>query len=147
LIFGLPLSAALGFALSDLAKLLKKRASERRGSVAAAFDEALSQLGTSARVGSAAGSARAAERALFLGIEKSTGLRARGVLKSELAAALSKAGVEGKVAERTAALLGRCDELRFAGEAVELASFAAQVRETCQELGQQKARRTEAGAT
>ena len=147
LVFGLPLSAVLAFGLSDLAKLLRRRLSERRGSLASALDEALSQLVAVARAGDAAASAGAAERALFLAIEKATGVKGRGVLKTELANALEKAAVPREVGQRAAALLARCDELRFAGEAVELSAFAAEVRETCQKLDQRKARANAAGAT
>jgi hypothetical protein len=42
--------------------------------------------------------------------------------------------VPAELAERAAQLLGRCDELRFAGAAVDLHSFAAEVRETSQKL-------------
>jgi hypothetical protein len=140
LLFGVPLTAALGFALSDLAKLLSRRLREQRGSLAAALDDALAQLANRASAGDAPGSAGAAERALFVAIEKATGLKARGVLKAELGSALSKVAVSANVAEQTAALLARCDQLRFAGEAVELASFAAEVREVCQKLSAQKPR-------
>ena len=146
LLFGLPLSAVLGFGLSDLARLLSRRLSERRGSLASALDEALSQLASASRAGDAAASASAAERALFLAIEKATGLKGRGVLKAELANTLEKAEVPRDVGERAADLLGRCDELRFAGEAMELAGFAAEVRETCQKLDRRKARTSETGA-
>jgi len=147
LLFGLPLSALLGFALSDLSKLLSRRLAARRGSLAAALDEALAQLTAATRSGDATASAGAAERALFLAIEKATALKARGVLKTELKSSLERAGVAADLAERTAALLGRCDELRFAGEAVELPSFAAEVRETCQKLGQRRASANPAGVT
>ncbi len=146
LLFGLPLTAVLGFALSDLAKLLSRRLSERRGSLAVALDEALAQLASATHAGNAASSASAAERALFLAIEKATGLKARGVLKAELAGALDKADVPREIAEQAAGLLGRCDELRFAGEAVDLASFSAEVREICRKLDQRKARANETGA-
>ena len=136
LLFGLPLSALLSFALFDLAKLLRGRLAERRGSLASALDDALAQLAQQTRAGDTAASAGAAERALFLAIEKATGLKGRGVLKAQLANTLVSAAVPRAVAEQTAALLGRCDELRFTGAAVELTSFGAEVREACQKLAQ-----------
>ncbi|HXK19965.1 MAG TPA: BatD family protein [Polyangiaceae bacterium] len=144
LLFGVPLTTALGFALSDLAKLLSKRARERKASLSSALDEALAQLAASARAGDATGSAGPAERALFIAIERATGLKARGVLKAELASALARAEVQSDVAERAARLLDDCDQLRFAGEAVELLSFAAEVREICQKLSMRKVRPAEA---
>lgn len=133
-LLGLPLSALLAFALSDLAKLLRRRLHERRGSLAAALDEALVQLANAASHAEVATTAGAAERALFLSIEKGSGIKARGILKAQLAAALEAAGVGPQLAEHARDLLARCDELRFAGEAHDLQQFAADVRETCQKL-------------
>ena len=76
---------------------------------------------------------------LVLAIERATGLKARGVLKEELASTLERHGVEAKLAEQATQLLARCDELRFAGEALDLPSFGAEVREISQKLGQRKA--------
>jgi hypothetical protein len=99
------------------------------------LDEALVQLATAARGGDVKAAASAAERALFTSIEKGTGLKARGILKANLASALTEAGVPPELADRASQLLGRCDELRFAGEAADLSSFAREVRDTSQTLG------------
>ena len=146
LLVGLPLSTVLGFALSDLAKLLRRRLAERRGSLTSALDDALGQLTQVTRAGDAAGSAGAAERALFLAIEKANGLKGRGILKSQLAPALAGAGVPRDLAEQAAALLARCDELRFTGAAVELLHFGAEVREICQKIARLQSQAA-AGAT
>ena len=137
LLAGLPLSLVLAFAVSDIARLLKRRLSERRGSLTAALDDALARLASAARAGDASASAGAAERALFVAIERATGLKGRGVLKTALASTLAKAQVPLELAQQAAAELGRCDELRFAGDALDLPAFAQQVRETCEKLGQQ----------
>ena len=50
------------------------------------------------------------------------------------------------LAVHAAELLGHCDELRFAGEAVDLAGFVASVNEACRDLAQLKPSRT-AGAS
>lgn len=147
LLFGLPLAAVLGFALTDLARLLAKRAREKRGSLASNLEEALRQLAEVARQGDAAQAASAAERALFLAIELGTALKGRGVLKTQLAGALRDAGVPDELSAPTAELLGRCDELRFAGEAAELSSFAATVSSVCQKLTQLKPRRPSGAAS
>jgi hypothetical protein len=133
-LLGIPLLALLGFAISDLAKLLGHRLREHRGSLAKALDEALAQLAQAAGKSDATATAGAAERSLFLSIEKGTGIKARGILKAQLAGALETAGVPRDVAESASELLGRCDELRFAGEALDLGKFAADARETCQRL-------------
>ena len=70
--------------------------------------------------------------------------RVKGILKSELARTLESAGVTPAVARSAHELLGRCDELRFAGEALDLGTFAREVRETCQRISQSKPRQAEA---
>lgn len=139
LLLGLPLSTLLGFALADAAKALRQRIAQKRGSLSTAQDQALAQLSAAARAGEVAAAANAAERALVIAIERSTSLKARGVLKTELAARLTAAGVAPDVAERAASQLARCDELRFAGEALDLAAFGAEVRDTCAKLSQRRA--------
>jgi hypothetical protein len=140
-LLGLPLSLLLGFALSDIVAAISRRLAARRGSLTTALDEALVQLNASSS--SASDVAGAAERALFISIEKATGVKGRGVLKTELSRTLRGAGVAPELAERAADLLGRCDELRFAGEAIELSSFIGEVRDTCQRLAGRKARKAE----
>jgi hypothetical protein len=140
-LLGVPVAAVLGFALSDLSKLLRRRRQERRGSLAAALDDALGQLGAAAKAQDTAAGASAAERALFLAIQKGTAIKARGLLKDQLPLALASAGIPQELAEHTRDLLARCDQLRFAGEALDLSSFVDDVRETCRKLGASKARK------
>ncbi|MDF3070252.1 MAG: hypothetical protein K0R38_5853 [Polyangiaceae bacterium] len=135
LLLGLPLTALLGFALTDFVKGLRQRLAQRSGSLTAALEDAQSQLNRAAREGDAAKTASAAERALFLGIEKGTGIKGRGVLKTKLAEALKEANVPSDDAEEAARLLARCDELRFAGEAVDLSQLASEVQAVCRRLG------------
>lgn len=141
LLLGLPLAAVLGFALSDLARLLAQRAREKRSSLGATLDEARRNLAEAVREGNAANCASAAERLLFVAIELGTGVKGRGVLKTQLATALAMTGVSIELAAHAADLLGRCDELRFAGEALDLAGFARDVTDTCQKLSQLKLQR------
>ena len=47
------------------------------------------------------------------------------------------------LSRQAAALLGRFDELRFAGEAVELPVFIREVRNVCQALATHKPRKPE----
>jgi hypothetical protein len=142
-LLGLPLSALLAFALTDLVRLVRRRRRERRGSIASALDEALAQLALAGGSAQPAATAGAAERALFLSIEKGYGVKARAILKAELAPALQAAGIASELAEHTRELLARCDELRFAGEAHDLQQFAADTRETCHKLAGAKPRKTE----
>jgi hypothetical protein len=131
----------LGFALSDLARRLRRRMAERRGSLTSALEQALAQLALATQSGEVAAVAGAAERALFLAIERATGLKARGVLKAALADTLTRAEVPRGAAEQAARLLAGCDELRFAGEGADLAAFSAEVRAVCQQLAEKKAPR------
>jgi hypothetical protein len=141
-LLGLPLGTLLAFGLADLAKLLRRRAHAQRASLSTALGAARSDLAEAARSGSTAAAASAAERTLFLGIEKGTGLKGRAILKERLAPTLTSAGVPDTLAEQAARLLARCDELRFAGEAVDLASFAAEVQDASQKLAALKPRVT-----
>ena len=134
MLLGVPLSTLLGFALADAAKALRKRLAEKRGSLATAQEQALAQLAGAVRAGDVAAAASAGERALVVAIERATKLKARGVLKSELSAHLTGAGVASDVAVEAATLLARCDELRFAGAAIDLEAFAAAVRDACAKL-------------
>ncbi|RYZ04348.1 MAG: hypothetical protein EOO73_24030 [Myxococcales bacterium] len=134
-LLGLPLTTLLGFAIGDLFKKLRQRVAQRSGSLSAALEEALSQLTRAARAGDAAQTASAAERALFLSIEKGTGIKARGLLKAKLAETLTAANVPADAAEDAARLLDHCDELRFAGEAADLQQLATEARNACRRLG------------
>jgi hypothetical protein len=60
-----------------------------------------------------------AERALYLAIEWATGLRARALLRSELEARLSGAGLAPALAAEAAELLRQCGELRLAGNSLD----------------------------
>lgn len=142
-LLGVPLLTLLGFALVDAGRLVQRRLRERRGSLAAALDVALAQLARAASGTDASATASASERALFTSIEQGTGLKARGILKAELPAALQARGVEPDLAARAGALLDHCDELRFAGEAADLPKLAAEARELCRKLAALELRKPE----
>ena len=105
-----------------------------------AQEQALSQLASAVRANDTAASANAAERALIVAVERATGLKARGILKQDLASRLIEAGLARELAEDAAALLARCDQLRFAGEAVDLGALSSEVREVCRKFGMRPAR-------
>jgi hypothetical protein len=67
----------------------------------------------------------AVERALYLAIEWSTGLRARALLRSELEPRLRGEGVSAELAAEASQLLGQCSELRRAGNAAERSAASA----------------------
>jgi len=87
---GTSLEAQLGAALEDAKKLAK---SDTQGSVAAV------------------------ERAVFLAIELKLGLKARAILKTELAATLVQRGLPEPRARDISQTLEDCDTLRFVGAA------------------------------
>lgn len=60
-------------------------------------------------------SVAAVERALFLSIELKLGLKARAILKSELAQSLTSRGLPSARAQALAQILEDCDALRFVG--------------------------------
>jgi hypothetical protein len=78
-----------------------------------------------------------AERALYLALEWATGLRARALLRSELEARLSAAGLDAELAREASELLGRSGELRLAGSAADreaVTSLLARVQKLVKRL-------------
>ena len=117
-----------GGALSAAGRLRDKRR-ERGSSLAAQLDSALREARDLAKLDTQ-GSVAAVERAVFLTIELKLGLKARAILKSELAATLTERGLPSARAEALAQILEDCDALRFVGatsgvEAGELARRAS----------------------
>jgi hypothetical protein len=75
-----------------------------------------------------------AERAIFLAIEQATGLRARGVLRSELVAELAQRGVSEPLGQQLAELLERCEAARFTVARQEGPSLASRTEAALSEL-------------
>lgn len=71
----------------------------------------------------------AAERAVVLAIESATGLKARGVLRSELASELTKRGVREELSKQVVELLDQCENVRFSGALAEAADHAVELSE------------------
>jgi len=116
--FGLLLLAPFGVVLVGGAVSAATRAREKlrvRGtSLTTQLDLALHEAHTSAK--SDSGTAVAAlERAVFLSIELKMGLKARAILKTELAHSLAERGLPKERAEALARILEDCDALRFVG--------------------------------
>ncbi|MEO7037605.1 MAG: BatD family protein [Polyangiaceae bacterium] len=102
---------------------------ERGASLAAQLESALREARELAK-SDVAGSVSATERAVFLAIEAKLGLKARAILKTELASSLTARGLPGARAQALAKLLEDCDAVRFVGAAsgldpAELAQRAA----------------------
>jgi hypothetical protein len=87
----------------------------RRASPSTLAKKALADANRQFRQGEAASGLASVERALFLSLEAATGIRGRAVLRSELADALARAGLDPELAECVVALLKRTEQVRFAG--------------------------------
>ena len=76
----------------------------------------------------------ALERALFLGIEHATGIKARALLRDQLQATLTSAGLEASTAELLTSLLTQLETYRFArqGEVDELVRSSEQALSSLQ---------------
>ncbi len=106
----------------------RRRLQERGSSLTTQLDTALREARELAKTDTA-GALNAVERAVFLAIELKLGLKARAVLKSELASTLIGRGLPGARALAVAQILEDVDSLRFVGSAsgvdpVELAERA-----------------------
>jgi hypothetical protein len=70
--------------------------------------------------------AACSERAVVLAIESATGLKARGVLRSDLPAELGARGVRPDLSSEIVGLLDRCEGVRFSGASAEEANQAVE---------------------
>jgi BatD DUF11 like domain len=89
---------------------------------------ALKDAELAANSSDAAASASAVERAVFTAIEGACGLKARAVLREELASTLEERGLAPELASETLAVLEGCDALRFTGAGDEVAPEALRRR-------------------
>jgi hypothetical protein len=98
--------------------------------------EALGEARRASLAGDPGRAASALERALYLGVEGATGLRARALLRPELGARLSQAGLATDLCETVCSLLDECDALRFTGSSGEaVADLVARGERTLAALG------------
>jgi hypothetical protein len=92
---------------------LRRRAHERRSSATRQLAKALAEARRLTESGDDKGACSAIEKALMLDIEAKTGLKARGILRRELADELVAAGCDEECSKEVAAILTGVDELRF----------------------------------
>lgn len=110
-----PLGVVVGFSLRSLGTQGLIFWSQRRDSVKR---RTLEQLRAARKLFSsddAAGAASALERALLMAIEAATGLRARGIIRHELAESLAATGLASNEAGLVVLILDACDTVRFTG--------------------------------
>jgi hypothetical protein len=120
LLFGAPIAVALTGIGIELGGRFKRSRASARTSPARLAQEALKAAEATARSSEIAKTAAAVERALFLAIESGTGLKARALLKQDLHAALTEAGLAAPTVTRTLELLDACESARFTGKVGEL---------------------------
>jgi hypothetical protein len=104
---------------------LRRRWAQREQSQAVHAQRALSEARQALAGGELGLMLSGAERALYLAIEWATGLRARALLRSELEARLSGAGLSSALAAESAEVLRQCSELRLAGSSLDKSAAAA----------------------
>ena len=99
-----------------LGRSLRDRWRARRDAHQTRANLALREAQAAAERNEPAAAASAVERAVHLAIEARLDLRARGVLRNELAATLEARGISSDSAAETVALLEACDTLRFTSD-------------------------------
>ncbi len=119
LLFGAPALVALSGAGLSLGTRLRRRLADAKAGAPRLALEALRSADEAAARDEVATTASAVERALFLGIEASTGLRARALLREDLTRALTETGLTEDVRHRTLALLDACELARFTGKSAD----------------------------
>jgi hypothetical protein len=136
LLFGAPALVALAGVGLSFVTTLRKRLSDAKAGAPRLSLEALRAADEAALRDEVATTASAVERALFLGIEARTGLRARAFLREDLARALTEAGLGEDLRRKTLALLDACEAARFTGKAGDLPPprLAKDARECVTEL-------------
>ena len=96
--------------------------------------EAIREARQAAAAGDGAKAASALERGVFLAIEGAVGVRARALLRDELADKLTDAGMTTELADRIVATLSDCDLLRFGEDGEQAKGSAKEVADRGAEL-------------
>jgi hypothetical protein len=143
ILLGAPLAVVLAGAGIELGKRAAERMKSRRTDPDRLALDALREADDAARAGRARETAGAVERALFRAIEAGTGLKARALLRNELEAALTGAGLAGPTVSETLSLLDACETLRFTDGADQTApkTLAEKARVLAAELARKRRRR------
>jgi len=114
LLAGGPCSVLALGGLVELGRRLRRRAARRTASQAALARRAIGEARAAADRRDSASVAASVERAIYAALEDRFGLKARAVLRRDLASTLSENGVEGALVADIVAALDACDGLRFA---------------------------------
>ena len=108
-----PLSVVLSVSLVPLGRNLSNRWKSRRRDPKKVVLRLLREARDLDKAGQAEQAVARVEKAILSAVELATGLKARGVLRSELAQQLGARGVGQSLALQIAELLERCEQLRF----------------------------------
>jgi len=112
LLFG-PVAVLAGYGSIAGVRRLGRAVSRRRRSPRAQVNAALREAAEALVMGDWASTASGVERALHLGVQSSTGVRSRGLLRADLAKALRDTGIAADVAKELIGVLDACDRIRF----------------------------------
>jgi hypothetical protein len=124
LMLGVP---ALAFSVKPMSghlTTLSSRRRERLNSLANQVRQQLQQAEKLLRAGDDSGALGALERALFLGIEDATGVKARALLRTTLRDTLVAHGLTDAQASETTSLLNDVESYRFGGAGVGLSELS-----------------------
>lgn len=108
-----PFLALAGIAGASLSRRARSRLAERKVSPRTLAAAALADAKQAKSKGDERAAAAAVERAIVLAIEAASSVKARGVLKEELARELRANGIGASVADRASDALAACDRARF----------------------------------
>ncbi len=138
-----PLLVVSAYGATRGVQALRRRSKATAESPAKLAKVALAEARHAQKDGDPATTATRVESALFLALEHATGIRARAVLKSELASELSARGLGEGLVARTEKLLAACDDARFSDKSAE-SELYAESRKLINELLRRAPHRSEA---
>jgi hypothetical protein len=128
-LFGLPVAVVAGSLGSRGMKRMRQQLAARRAGAERGIDKELAEARDAKKNGDRMVIAASLDRAIYLAIERATGLRARALLLAEVPRALEERGVTTELAAEIGQVLAAIESLRFvpdggpdAGDLVDRAS-------------------------
>jgi BatD DUF11 like domain len=113
-LFGAPFAVVASSLGSRGVRRLRARFTARRRSAERGIDQALNQARSAAKADDRSSALGPLERALYLAIERVTGLKARALLIEDVPAALQERGIDSELAAEIKGVLGSVEAARFA---------------------------------
>jgi hypothetical protein len=112
-LFGLPVAVVVGSLGSRGMKRMRSEIAARRAGAERGIDKALAEARTAKKRGDRMVLAASLDRALYLAIERATGLRARALLLAEVPRALEERHVPAELAAEAGRVLADVETFRF----------------------------------